>query len=236
MLFEALLLGWAGSFHCVAMCGPLHLSLLGNNTYNTTFIINKSVFNLGRILTYVLLGFILGFIGKSLPLYEIQKVVSIITGVAIILVYFLPKLTGKEIEIPFLNQFVVKKMGALMASTKNSSTTLKYFGMGVSNGILPCGLVYVALIASFAQLDTIQSMLFMLFFGLGTFPAMFFVVMLGGWAKKMLAKFPRLNYLTAAFVLVIGILFILRGSNLGIKYISPKDLDVQKKEQKHSCH
>ena len=236
MILEALLLGFAGSFHCLAMCGPLHLSLLGNRKYSLSFILDKSVFNIGRILTYVVLGLILGFIGKSLPLYEIQKVVSIVTGVAIILVYFIPKLTGKEIEIPFLNRFVVQKMGGLMQQTKGKSSVLKYFGMGVLNGLLPCGLVYVALIASFAQLSTINSMLYMLLFGLGTFPAMFFVVMLGGWAKKMLSKFPKLNYLTALFVLLIGIMFILRGSNLGIKYLSPKDLDINKKESTHSCH
>lgn len=236
MIVEALILGFAGSFHCLAMCGPLHLSLLGNRKYSARFIVDKSVFNLGRILSYVFLGLILGFIGKSLPLYEIQKIVSVVTGIAIILVYFVPKLTGKEIEIPFLNRFVIKNMGNLMRNTKNKSNSLKYFGMGVLNGLLPCGLVYVALIASFAQLSTTNSMLYMLLFGLGTFPAMFFVVMLGGWAKKALAKFPRMKYLTALFVLIIGIMFILRGSNLGIKYLSPKNLDIEQKSNNTLCH
>ncbi len=233
---EALILGFAGSFHCLAMCGPLHLSLLGNRKYSTQFIIDKTIFNLGRILTYAILGFVLGFIGKSLPLYEIQKAVSVITGILIILVYFLPKITGKELEIPFLNKFVIKNMGSLMNKTKDKNSVLKYFGMGIINGLLPCGLVYVALIASFAQLNTINSSLYMILFGLGTFPAMFFVVMLGGWAKKMIAKFPKLNYLTALFVLLIGIMFILRGSNLGIKYLSPKNLDINNKASTHSCH
>lgn len=236
MILEALLLGFMGSFHCLAMCGPLHLSLLGNRKYSLNFIIDKSVFNFGRILTYAFLGVILGFIGKSLPLYNIQKVVSVVTGVAIIMVYFIPKLTGKEIEIPFLNRFVIKKMGGLMKKTKDGSSFLKYFGMGVLNGLLPCGLVYAALIASFAQMNTEKSMLFMILFGLGTFPAMFFVVMFGGWAKKVLAKFPKLNHLTAFFVLLIGIMFILRGSNLGIKYLSPKDLKVNEIENIDSCH
>lgn len=236
MILEALLLGFAGSFHCLAMCGPLHLSLLGNRKYTASFILDKSIFNIGRILTYVFLGLLLGLISKSLPLYEIQKVVSIVTGVAIILVYFVPKLTGREIEIPFLSRFVVKNMGGLMQKTKGKASAIKYFGMGVLNGLLPCGLVYVALIASFAQLNTVNSMLYMFLFGLGTFPAMFFVVMLGGWAKKMISKFPKLNYLTALFVLLIGIMFILRGSNLGIKNLSPKDLDVNKTESTRSCH
>lgn len=236
MILEALLLGFAGSFHCLAMCGPLHLSLLGNRKYDTKFIIDKSVFNIGRILTYGVLGLILGFIGKNLPLYEIQKVVSIVTGVLIILVYFVPKITGKEIEIPFLNKFVIRNMGALMRNSKDKSSVIKYFFMGIINGLLPCGLVYVALIASFAQLSTVNSALYMILFGLGTFPAMFFVVLLGGWAKKMISKFPKLNYLTALFVLIIGIMFILRGSNLGIKYISPQDLDVNNKASTRSCH
>lgn len=236
MILEALILGFAGSFHCLAMCGPLHLSLLGNRTYTLSFILSKSAFNIGRIITYVLLGLVLGYIGKSLPLYEIQKVVSVITGIAIILVYFLPKFTGKELEISFLNKFVIKKMGSLMQNTKDKSNILKYFSMGILNGLLPCGLVYVALIASFSQLNTTNSALFMMMFGLGTFPAMFFVVMLGGWAKKIIAKFPKLNYLTSFFVLLIGLMFILRGANLGIKYLSPKDLDVNNKSSTHSCH
>ncbi|MGB1316425.1 MAG: sulfite exporter TauE/SafE family protein [Chitinophagales bacterium] len=236
MILEALILGFAGSFHCLAMCGPLHISLLGNRKYSASFLVSKSAFNIGRIITYALLGIVLGFIGKSLPLYEIQKVVSVVTGVAIILVYFIPKFTGKEIEIPFLNKFVVKNMGSLMQKTKDKSNIVKYFAMGVLNGLLPCGLVYVALIASFAQLNTTDSALYMLLFGLGTFPAMFFVVLLGSWAKKMISKFPKLNYLTALFVLLIGVMFILRGSNLGIKYLSPKDLDVNDKKSTHSCH
>lgn len=237
MVLEALALGFAGGFHCVAMCGPLHLSLLGANPkYSFGFLLNKVVFNLGRILTYVLLGFALGGISKTLPLYEIQKTVSVLTGVLIILIYFLPKFTGKELEIPFLNRFVVQKMGVLMQQTKDKSSLLRYLGMGFLNGLLPCGLVYVAMIASFSQLDYCLSAQYMLLFGLGTFPAMFLVVLLGGWLKKTLARFPKLNYLTALFVLLIGLMFILRGANLGIKYLSPKDLDINKKESTHSCH
>ena len=196
-MYEALILGFAGSFHCLAMCGPLHLSLLGNRKYSIKFVIDKSVFNIGRILIYAILGMVLGLIGKSLPLYEIQKVVSIATGVLIILVYFIPKFTGKEIEIPFLNKFVIKRMSSLMKNSKEKSSLIKYFFMGIINGLLPCGLVYVALIASFAQLNTSDSAIYMIMFGMGTFPAMFFVVLLGGWAKKMISKFPKLNYLTA---------------------------------------
>ena len=236
MITEALILGFAGSFHCLAMCGPLHLSLLGNRKYSIKFLIDKSIFNIGRILTYAILGLLLGLIGKSLPLYEIQKVVSVVTGVLIILVYFLPKFTGKEIQIPFLNKFVIQKMGFIMRNSKEKSSVIKYFGMGVINGLLPCGLVYVALIASFAQLNITDSTLYMILFGLGTFPAMFFVVMFGGWAKKAISKFPKLNFLTAFFVLLIGLMFILRGSNLGIKYISPKNLDIENKESTKSCH
>lgn len=237
MTIIALSLGFLGSFHCIAMCGPLHMSLLGNRKYSKNFIISKIFFNAGRIVTYGLLGIIIGLLGKSLPLYEIQKVVSIITGILIILIYFLPKLTGKEIEIPFLNKFVIKQMSSLMAKTRKAKISIsKYFGIGIINGLLPCGLVYAALIASFAQGGILESSLFMIIFGLGTFPAMFFIILLGSWAKKIISKFPRLNYLTSFFILLIGIMFILRGANLGIKYISPKNLDVDNTESTKSCH
>ena len=236
MIYVALTLGFFGSMHCIAMCDPLHMSLLGNRKYTLNFLVSKIVFNLGRILTYGVLGVIIGLLGKTLPLYEIQKVVSIITGVLIIVVYFLPKITGKEIEIPFMNKFVIKQMGGLMAKTKNKTVPVKYFAMGIINGFLPCGLVYAALIASFAQGGIKESAIFMMLFGLGTFPAMFFIVMLGAWAKKMISKFPKLNYLTALFILIIGMMFILRGANLGIKGISPKNLDLNNTESTRSCH
>ena len=212
------------------------MSLLGNRKYDLSFIVSKIFFNIGRIITYGFLGVVIGLIGKTLPLFEIQKVVSIITGILIIVVYFLPKLTGKEIEIPFINRFVIKQMGSLMAKTKNKTVPVKYFAMGIINGLLPCGLVYAALIASFAQGGVKESALFMILFGFGTFPAMFFIVLLGGWAKNMISKFPKLNYLTAFFVFLIGAMFILRGANLGIKYLSPKNLDVNNKASTHSCH
>jgi len=91
--------------------------------------------------------------------------------------------------------------------------------LGVMNGLLPCGLVYVALFASSAYFDPLKSMTFMLIFGLGTTPVMFSIFFL-----KRLINFKmreKLRRLIPVGIALVAVMLILRGMSLGIPYISP---------------
>ena len=94
------------------------------------------------------------------------------------------------------------------------------FATGILNGFLPCGMVYMALTASLAAGGIWQSALFMSLFGLGTLPFMFFVVLLGNLMTTAL-RIKILKFVPLMMI-VLGGLFILRGLELGIPYLSPQ--------------
>jgi hypothetical protein len=92
--------------------------------------------------------------------------------------------------------------------------------IGLLNGLLPCGLVYVAVAGAINTNSVVNGVAYMFVFGLGTIPVMMSVTLLGNvigqrWRKQM-------NKVIPVFIVTLGILFILRGLSLGIPYISPK--------------
>jgi len=99
------------------------------------------------------------------------------------------------------------------------------------NALLPCGLVYMGLAGATAMASYLQGAWFMFFFGLGTLPLMMAVSLLGN--RVRISFKSRINTLMPVFIILIGGLFILRGMNLGIPFISPK---IQAESSIQSCH
>jgi uncharacterized protein len=109
---------------------------------------------------------------------------------------------------------------------------LSLLAIGILNGFLPCGLVYVALAASMTTGVALDSLVYMVVFGLGTIPAMLTVSILG---QSLTAKVRlRLTRLVPIGALALGCLLILRGMSLGIPYVSPSNTNVVTATQ--DCH
>jgi uncharacterized protein len=106
--------------------------------------------------------------------------------------------------------------------------------IGILNGFLPCGLVYVALAGALNTGNAFSSVFYMALFGLGTLPVMLTVSIFG----KFIAAPARrtINKIIPVFIVMLGILFILRGMNLGIKYISPALFHKATTEKIIQCH
>ncbi len=214
MMFElsALAIGFLGSFHCVAMCGPIALALSGGKENTTKYLIGRSIYNTGRILTYSLLGTLAGLAGHTLMMAGLQKGVSIGIGVlmilSVVIIYFLP---GKGISIPFfikLNAFI-KSVFSEVLKRRNK---LSLFIAGLANGILPCGFVYLAMAGAAASQHPVNGALYMMLFGLGTFPAMMAVAAFGKFAGLKARSF--LIKASPVMIIVLGMYFILRGYNM----------------------
>jgi sulfite exporter TauE/SafE len=192
-------------------------------------IIGILLYNIGRSVTYGILGLFIGIIGAGFSLAGLQKWVSIIMGVIMISIVLFPSisnsLNSKTNNLPFIS-FVKSKLGLLFKS-KNVSAL---FAIGLLNGLLPCGLVYMALAGALATGGLVNSILFMVLFGLGTTPLMFLVSFAGGIISLGLRK--QINKIIPVLVVVIGLLFIIRGLGLGIPFLSPNDtkLHIQPKE------
>ena len=220
MIFvTAFITGLLGSFHCAGMCGPIALATPTVGRTLAAKLGSKCIYNLGRIVTYCILGALLGAFGLGLKLAGLQQSISIAAGIIIILgviasTNFLHSIAGN----PF--SMLKQKVAANLFHSKSFSAL---FLIGLLNGLLPCGFVYIGLIGSVATQSVLEGALFMALFGLGTFPMMFGISVLGQFLSVSVRS--SINRFTPAFAIIIGCLFILRGLNLGIPYISPKISD-----------
>ncbi len=210
-MFEltALIIGFAGSFHCVAMCGPIVLALSGGKETNARYYAGRMVYNTGRICTYVLLGLLAGAAGHTLMMAGLQKSISIGIGILMILtiafVYYLPGLFKSGKIAIQINKFVRGVFGKVL---KNRNSTALFLS-GLANGILPCGFVYLAMAGAAATQSMTGGMLYMALFGLGTFPAMMAVSAFGKLAGIKARN--RLNKAAPVMMILLGLFFIYRG-------------------------
>ena len=216
MIWTGFVIGILGSLHCIGMCGPLALALPSAGQNRADYVVGRILYNTGRILTYAAMGAVFGLIGKTFALAGFQRGVSIVAGLFILAT----ALGWYHLASPSFG-FLRGTWSKLIAQRTRSAL----FGIGLLNGLLPCGLVYVALAGAAATGSAVGGSLFMVFFGLGTFPAMLAVSLSGKLIHTSLRqKFQRMVPATLA---ALSILFILRGVSLGIPYVSP-DLSSEK--------
>lgn len=220
VISAAFLMGLVGSLHCIGMCGPLALALPVSHTNDGNRLLGGLVYNAGRILTYGFLGLILGWAGQFLLPVSWQQTLSIVIGVIILLYLFLPvkRYTSSFRLVNALNQPFLRlrqAMGRLFSRQQFSSL----FSIGLLNGLLPCGLVYLAISSSFITGHAGKGGLFMIFFGLGTLPLMLATVFFGSYMNQQIRA--RLRRAVPVFLFVMAALLILRGMGLGIPYVSP---------------
>ena len=215
----AFIMGLAGSLHCIGMCGPLALSLPVSHSNNLSRISGGLIYNSGRILSYTSMGLIFGSLGNFIIAAKWQNSLSIGLGIIILLYLLFPKKyfhfsTTTTLAKPFM--LLRQQLGKLFQSKKLSSLLF----IGVLNGFLPCGLVYLALTSSIISASPVNGGMFMLFFGLGTFPMMFATVLMGNYLNQSLRQ--KIHKAVPALLFFMAVLLILRGMNLGIPFISPE--------------
>lgn len=217
MISLAFFIGLLSSVHCVGMCGPLMFTVLGkaNNFWSTSG--RQLLYQFGRITSYSLLGLVLGFLGAGGMRNGWQQQLSVFTG-TLLLFFGCYHLLGRQIPAiarrqQWLMTPVLEKMAYWLQRPGG------HFMVGCLNGLLPCGMVYLALASALNTGAALRGGIFMLFFGLGTLPLMLGAAMLGSSIKgRIKVKFTKWM---PALMILFGLWFILRGANLGIPYLSP---------------
>ncbi len=214
-LWTAFILGLLGSLHCAGMCGPLTMALPVTGGSTMTFAAGRAAYNLGRVLTYCGLGVIFGFIGRNLWLAGIQRWVSITLGVLLLVGLFSSRKIAVWSPMTKLVGWLKVRMAFMLRQRSVSSMTL----LGMLNGLLPCGLVYVACAGATTTSDTLSGAAYMAAFGAGTVPMMLAISLSG----KLIPMSLRLKLVKAipVSVFLLAVLLILRGMSLGIPYVSP---------------
>jgi uncharacterized protein len=220
VLISGFTLGVAGSLHCVGMCGPLSLALPVHHLSKAQQLFSLLLYQFGRIFTYSTIGLLFGLAGRRIYIAGYQQWFSIILGVIVLSLAVLYFVQQRTVHLQLLNRFyflVQHQIGRLL---KSSAGPYSFLLMGMANGLLPCGMIYIALVTTLSFTEVSQSVSFMAMFGAGTLPAM----MLVGYAGQMLKPEWKSNLrkLVPVFISLMGVLLILRGMNLGIPFISPE--------------
>ena len=215
MLWTALLLGLLGGVHCAGMCGPLMLALPRRAGGTGRFIAGRLAHQLGRVFTYCLLGLGFGALGTGFAMAGVQRFASIALGVAMLAGLLTSRKLLLAAPVASLVGRLKAAMGGLLARRSLASQTL----LGSLNGLLPCGLVYVACAGATATGSLTSGVTYMALFGLGTIPVML-GISLTGHLLPVKARF-QLARLVPAGVVLVAALLILRGLSLGIPYLSP---------------
>ena len=201
-MIAALLLGFLGSLHCAGMCGPLVLLTPVAGKTRAAIVASRVLYHAGRIGVYTLIGLMFGIVGESIVLAGFQRWLSIAVGLALIVgIFATAPLKARAGQIP---AFIKSLFGKFLRAPNYASI----FALGATNGLLPCGLVYMAATASVSRGNALQSMAYMTLFGLGTLPMLLAVSIAG--RRLSFTRFPVLQRLAPIAAASIAILLIVR--------------------------
>ena len=229
-LWTAFTIGIIGSLHCLGMCGPIAMAVPYQARSRWLTGLNILQYHLGRVITYAILGGLIGLLGRGIFLAGMQKSFSIGAGVILlIMAIFSLKMSSNLVSIPIINRvffWVKSAMGKLLRNKSATSILL----IGMLNGLLPCGLVYMAIAGAIGTGSVSMGTLYMILFGLGTIPMLLGISLAGNLLSLAVRK--RINKLIPIMVILVGIFFILRGLSLGIPYLSPPRKKIEKKFEK----
>ena len=227
LLISALVLGLLGSFHCAGMCGPIAIALPLHGNALPQKVYGGVLYNLGRTLTYGLMGAIFGLLGQGITLIGFQQKISVIMGGLMIISILFPALFRNQYRMDRSWITWVGKLKSTIAGMFAIRSFSSLFFIGFFNGLLPCGLVYIALAGAIGTGEAAFGTLYMLMFGLGTIPMMLTIAIAGNILSAAARR--KINRLIPVLVVVVGLFFILRGLNLGIPFLSPPREKIEKK-------
>lgn len=211
LLWTAFTIGLLGSVHCVGMCGPIALALPYGKQNRLHATVNALKYNLGRAVTYMFLGLLFGLVGQGIFLAGYQSALSIVLGALMLLLAFF----SLDLEKYLVHRSIFTK--GLYRLKNNLARLLKvdtqpsFFLIGLLNGLLPCGLVYMAIVGAVSTGHVLTSALYMGLFGLGTLPLMLTTSLTGHLMSLRFRKY--LQKLLPALLIIMAVLFILRGLN-----------------------
>ena len=224
MLYSAFIFGLISSFHCIGMCGPIAMMLPVDRSNEAKKITQIITYHIGKLTAYGTLGLIFGLLGRSFYLAGMQQQLSIIVGILMILVAVIPERIFAKYNFSKPVYRVITKVKSSLGQQFKNKSYKSLFTIGLLNGFLPCGMVYVALFGAIAMQNVSLGIAYMILFGIGTIPMMVAVVYASG-----LISFSFRGTIQKAIPLVaviIGMLFIIRGLGLDIPYLSPSNMSL----------
>ena len=176
------------------------------------------------------MGAVFGLLGQGIQFIGFQQKVSVIMGALMIISVLFPALFKNQYNMEKSWFSLVGKLKKSIGKMFSIRTYSSLFFIGMLNGLLPCGLVYMAIAGAIGTGGVAEGSLYMILFGLGTIPMLLAITLAGNFLS--LAVRNKINKLIPVLVVVVGILFILRGLSLGIPYLSPPKQKIEQKFEK----
>lgn len=203
-LIGAFLLGLMGAGHCIGMCGGIisTLSLATNNDQSKWYSITSYQF--GRIMSYSVFGLLSGLIGQQAETLTVLPILKIISGILLILMgLYISRVWMVISQLEKAGKYVWDKISPLSSRLLPVKSLKQAFLLGALWGWLPCGLVYTSLAYALTAANPVNSMLFMLAFGIGTLPATLTVGAASSSLKTWLNT-KAMRWLAAVIFITIG--------------------------------
>ncbi|MFK7059847.1 sulfite exporter TauE/SafE family protein [Flavobacterium oreochromis] len=224
MIYSAFILGLISSLHCVGMCGPIAMMLPVDRKNQTKKVIQIIIYNIGRIMSYILLGSFFGLLGRGLFLAGFQQKMSIIIGILMIVIVLVPEKVFAQYNFSKPVFIMLSKVKTLLGQQFKNKTYQSIFMIGLLNGFLPCGLVYVALFGAIAMQKISLSIVYMALYGIGTIPMMTMVVYISNLLTMPVRN--KIQKIIPIAVIGVGVLFIFRGLGLDLPFLSPSTMSL----------
>ncbi|TAL68351.1 MAG: sulfite exporter TauE/SafE family protein [Bacteroidetes bacterium] len=233
-IITGFILGLITSLHCVGMCGPLALAVPRTGAGKLNLFVEGFLFNFGRVITYSIMGLILGGVGLAVTLAGYQEIISILIGSSILVIYLFALIFKKKLFQLNSSGKLYSKLQTLFRKYFQKRTKGALLLLGILNGLLPCGAVYIALAQSIIAGGMAESSLFMASFGLGTMPLLLSIFISRNIIPVSFRK--KLTKLIPVAIVLVGALLIMRGMSLGIPYISPVLQHSEQHSKTECCH
>jgi len=215
------------------MCGAIVMMLPVDRNNPSKKMIQILTYHFGRLSAYASIGFVFGLVGKGFYLAGLQQKLSIFIGIAMIVAVLIPEKVFAKYNFSKPVFKVISKIKTSLGSQFKNKSYKSLFTIGLLNGFLPCGMVYVALFGAIAMQSEGLGVLYMILFGLGTIPLMSSIVFLNSFLALPIRN--KIQKAIPYVAVAIGILFIFRGLGLGIPYISPSNTSLFIREFPN-CH
>lgn len=215
------------------MCGPIAMMLPVDRTNEAKKVTQIITYHIGKLTAYGFLGLIFGLLGRSFYLAGMQQQLSIIVGILMILVALVPEKVFAKYNFSKPVYKIISKVKSNLGQQFKNKSYKSLFTIGLLNGFLPCGMVYVAIFGAIAMQSVSLGIFYMLLFGIGTIPMLTAMIYISN-----LLSFSFRGTIQKAIpiiAVVIGILFIIRGLGLDIPYLSPSNLSLFVQSEAN-CH
>lgn len=223
-------MGITGSLHCAGMCGAIMWAMPFYSFSGAKKIVAFLLYHFMRISAYAAMALIL-FSFRDLFKPGIQQIISVALGVLLLvagIISFLPGKTLDRFSLPW-SGYVKRQLSSFVGQPDLGKIAVS----GLLNGLLPCGLVYMALSGCVALASKQQVLGYMYAFGAGTVPMLAAIVFL---RTRISLRPLAVRKLVPVTMFFFGCLFVMRGLNLGIPYLSPKVETVKGKVVHSCCH